>query len=139
MNWKEINQAYPLAFLEWVNRNSGGIEEVMPMKELWLSGDFWLTTKGGNKIYATFSILEYYGLPEYFDALGIHIDTYQVDEAAKVLREFAGLGTKHGYSVAVKSPNVWEGATYVTRREALEAGIIKAFEIREEQLKQKER
>jgi len=78
-------------------------------------------------------------MPEYFDALGIHIDTYQVDEAAKVLREFAGLGTKHGYSVAVKSPNVWEGATYVTRREALEAGIIKAFEIREEQLKQKER
>jgi len=139
MNWKKINESYPLAVLDLFRQTIDEDAKVISKIELG-----WMEVIYGSG-YGDFpeSVLEdqLLHLPEYFDALGIHVDTvydspeYQVFVDELILMnngEWADKDAlyKEDFTGFKQSP---------TRREALEAGIMKAFEIREERLKQKEK
>jgi len=127
MNWKAINEKHPKAFLEWirVHKNDKYIESVAE------DGNF--TFRLGYELsgfsYAHVNKMNdaIYQLPHYFDTLGVRIiintQTYQ-DAWDCLIIEF-GQGCERLYDLKGLI------AKFPSRLAALEAGIIKAFEIRE--------
>ena len=134
MNWKQINEKYPKAFLEWVNNNEA--EQIKSLTPFPISkGDddcYFVTEKGHNLwIWSKHT----YQLPHYFDTLGIHIDAYFLSSSIEIIREYTGQKIDKPFAVSVHWDMAWdEDETFPDRLSALKAGVEKAFEIREEQL-----
>lgn len=143
MNWKELNEQCPQAFLEWVN-NRGRIksdcvnlEWVRDIKGASHFMDFHCNARRVNDS-------DIWQLPEYFDALGIHVFIEPpIFSISFMIRVFAENTDRYWLSCegwrkqGEKNNSAFKH--FPTRREALEAGVIKAFRIRDEQLKQKEK
>jgi hypothetical protein len=111
MNWKEINEKYPKAFLEWVkNQNESEISNI----HYFLADNACLVNNGR----ITFDSSDLIHLPYYFDTLGIEIESskYSCRVTDRTLQNKYFLGYKDG------------------RLSATIAGAEKAFEIRDAQL-----
>ena len=129
MNWKQLNEACQLAFLEWVKqeRKSNVISIQWKHQEDDYFNGSYANFNGETGLMTCFDDTDLRALPEYFDALGIIIQIeFCTSNKTFDCRTIDTKGKKRSFV----------GAEFPTRCKALEAGIIKAFEIREEQLKQ---
>ena len=126
MNWKEINEKYPKAFLEWVN---GTIQfngdEVTSISFDGFLGFLKGYNPSGGVEFACYELddSDVHNLPYYFDALGIRVDTYTH------LKNF--ICTIDVYPIGEM---YYCGREHPDRLTATIAGATKAFEIREAQL-----
>lgn len=122
MNWKEINDRYPKAFLEWIRVymkdkyfTSAVVETSTVRLGYETSGFSYAHISGMNE--------QVYKLPFYFDTLGIRVDTYTH------LKNF--ICTVDVYPIGEM---YYCGREHPDRLTATIAGAEKAFEIREAQL-----
>lgn len=122
MNWKDINERYPKAFLEWMRVymkdkyiKSAVVGNFAVRLGYELSGFSYAHTNRMNE--------QVYKLPYYFDTLGITIDNTSFGKV-KDFDCWVGVGKKCFYAQN----------GYPDRLSATIAGAEKAFEIREAQL-----
>lgn len=137
MNWRQLNETYPQAFLEWIKvyAHDKFATKVLEIDKSTVKLGF--EYKGYISVHIYKMERDVWQIPEYFDGLGIQINAEAViwnnNYTSKVLIP----NPKHQLGLAIlQSKKEFYCGHYATRREAMEAGIIKAFEIREEQLKQ---
>jgi len=125
MNWKEINDRYPKAFLEWAQKTTD--ETIKEVENV--SGDCIIVNSGrkSGQIYLSSPLIELHLLPTYFDLLGIIVlpEYHAIEMAFGCL--IIDLTAKKRFSIAITSSK---------RDEVLEAAIKYAFKIREKQLTQ---
>lgn len=128
MNWNKLNEQYPQAVLELfrqtIDEDATSIEVV---KNIWLDIKYEYGLCKCENFPLSVLQDQFLYLPEYFDGLGIHILTgFEVSDRVFSCEVIDTIGRRR----------ISTGLDFPTRREALEAGIVKAFEIREGQLKQ---
>lgn len=123
MNWKQLNETCPLAFREWVRIILEQGDNITIDFKTFASGKEYCVIGSfeDGELPVVLGENDLLRLPIYFDSLGIYVDTERYNF----------------YFATTVCGNVgpiifWQG--YPTRLSALEAGIIKAFEIREEQI-----
>lgn len=133
MNWKEINEKCPKAFLEWAK------------KELTLSGDatsakfdsivdtneseYWF--RDNTDYYFIVDTDEARILPFYFDQFGIFVEPYIYDDRRPSKGWKAIVSYNEGDYYIINSHS---NGHLPDRLSATIAGVTKAFEIREAQL-----
>lgn len=136
MNWKQINEKYPKAFLEWAKSTSSlNMDFILGIDQK--EGETWFEIRYTNGIYTnirTVHSCQIYAMPAYFDTLGIIIDpelyyATAVNKWAWAVNLFIDLKWI-GYLLDITQ----QEASFPDRLSALKAGVEKTFEIREEQL-----
>jgi len=120
MNWKDINYKNPNAFLEWVKSWQPNAEYLTIVGEA-----FSIKIKDWMCRSFEYNMPPIEKLPHYFDTLEIHVDiqTFVYPDSTYFM-----------YSVTQSYRVIDCQDEYTDRLSALEAGVIKAFELREEQL-----
>lgn len=134
MNWKQLNEKYPLAFLEWAKGVDNGFDTIVDVfaDNIVAVHD----SKEDLEYFIPIDNLAVWVIPYHFDTLGIHVNACFIGEGAKVLRELVSKANEKPYAVSVNWGCGWDSdETFPDRLSATIAGIEKAFEIREEQLR----
>lgn len=124
--WTELLEKYKLAFTEWVKVTLNQDDIVLVEAKRFDSGNeyFIVSSPWQGILPVTFNNRVAMALPYYFDGLGIGIELkYNVSDSTS--------GVEIIDTVARKRSYVGE---YPDRLAATQAGIQKAFEIREKQL-----
>lgn len=136
MNWKEINEKYPKAFLEWVKTMGGSsVSQVLYVEH----GDGTVckckvereSLVPQRKMYDYIRLPAISSLPFYFDQYGIFVEAYIYDDRRPSKGWKAIVSYNEGDTVM---PPVPLAGFSPDRLSATAAGITKAFEIREQQL-----
>ena len=135
MNWKEINNKYPKAFLEWAKSTSSfRMDLILSIDQK--DGEDWFEIRYTNGIYTNIRTIhgcQIHAMPAYFDQFGIVVipKPYDISNTKKWCLEYYQNRVYQGY--------IMDGTqltTFPDRLSALKAGVEKAFEIREQQLNQ---
>jgi len=147
MNWKQLHETCPLTLLEWVKAQTNST--IITINNIDQNTDpNWLEVTYSDKFYDNnricLSNYRIWAIPYYFDGLGIHISTPLEDEANGSFRCVLTEKKKEGVfnmSHFLTKNNNWERLcqmgyemNFPNRLSALEAGIEKAFQIREQLL-----
>ena len=143
MNWKEINEKCPKAFLEWVKDTCHGAfgGEIKRLEYIGDEVEFVALRDNGvfsfriNGFCWGFSSDEARILPFYFDQFGIFVEPYIYDDRRPSKGWKAIVSYNEGDTVM---PPVPLAGFSPDRLSATIAGVIKAFEIREQQLNEKQ-
>lgn len=129
MNWKQLNEAYPQSFLEWVKqeRKSNVISIQWKHQEDDYFNGSYANFNGETGLMTCFDDIDLRALPEYFDTLGIIIiPEYHIAE-----KMFTCLVINNK-----TNEKLYIGFGYETRAEVIEIAVEYAFRIREKQLTQ---
>ena len=138
--WIDLLKKYRLAFTEWAKKESSGIVDIAKIDQS--IDPNWIEITYSSKFYKENRLLissyRIWSFPHYFDALGISIGIHLRHSGSfepsvlnlsnkSQLWQYKGQWVTQGYVPFDNYPN---------RLEATKAGVQKAFEIREAQLKQ---
>lgn len=133
MNWKEINEKCPKAFLEWAKKEltlsvdvtSAKFDSIVDTNE----SEYWFRDNTG--CYFIVYTDEARILPYYFDQFDIFVEAYIYDDRRPSKGWKAIVSYNEGDTAM---PPVPLAGFFPDRLSATIAGVTKAFEIREQQL-----
>lgn len=139
LNYAKLHQTYPKAFLEWVRKTvDEHVTDVPEVSDSWMKVDY----SGGG--YGNFPLgvldSQLRELPEYFDEMEIHVNAHNTGQVIgasvytkSVVYNINDFGEWYDLVEQIKHPDpkYLTSKCFPTRLLALEAGIVKAFEIRE--------